>query len=739
MLPSLDPILRPRSVAVVGASRQPNTIGWQIVDNLLRYGFQGAVYPVNPKAEFIHSIPAYPTVSAVGRPVDLAVITVPKEHVLAVVQDCVAAGVRGLVVISAGFKEVGSAGATRERELVEALAGTGIRLVGPNCMGVLNTAPDVHMNATFASRMPPPGPVAFMSQSGAMGLSVLDYAASYGIGFSSFVSAGNKADVSGNDLLEYWEHDPSTTTVLMYLENFGNPARFVELARRISRRKPICVVKSGRTGAGQRAAASHTGALAGTELATEAVIAQSGVIRAQTVEELFDLAMAFSNQPLPQGDRVAIVTNAGGPGIIIADACEANGLTVTGLAPATEQTLRSRLPEEASVRNPVDMIATATPDSYEFALDCVLKDPNVDAAFAAFVPPLNVQTRDVADAIVRVNARHPGKPLLAVLMGREGLPAGLEQLHDASVPGYIFPESAARALGAMWRYRQRQRDPEGVTKTFTVDDRAVTAILDRVAAPGGGKVPEPDALRILEAYGIPVTPWRFVPDENDVERLAAGAANAGAALGFPVALKIVDPAVTHKTDVGGVALGLTDRTAVKEAAQAMIARVPRSGAAGEPRVSLPVTPPPDPWNPRPPAATPAHSATPGAGLLVQSMAPEGREIIIGLTRVPRVGAMVMFGLGGVYVEVLRDVQFRLAPLQDVDARRMIDDVRMSGLLGAVRGQLARDRKALEETLLRVSQLAMRHPRIVEMDINPLIALAQGVVAVDARFQVETTG
>jgi acetyl coenzyme A synthetase (ADP forming)-like protein len=726
---SLDPILRPRSVAVVGASRQRNTIGWQIVDNLLRYGFQGTVYPINPKAEFIHSIAAYPSVSALGRPVDLAIITVPKEHVLPAVQDCIAAGVRGLVVISAGFKEVGAAGLARERELMEALKGTGIRLVGPNCMGVLNTAEDVQMNATFASRMPPPGPVAFMSQSGAMGLSVLDYAANYGIGFSSFVSAGNKADVSGNDLLEYWEHDPSTTTVLMYLENFGNPGRFVELARRISRRKPICVVKSGRTGAGQRAAASHTGALAGTELATEAVMAQSGVIRAQTVEELFDLAMAFSNQPLPQGNRVAIVTNAGGPGIIIADACEANGLTVTGLTPETEQVLRSRLPEEASVRNPVDMIATATPESYEFALDCVLNDPNVDAAFAAFVPPLNVQTRDVAEAIVRVNARHPDKPLLAVLMGREGLPAGLEQLHDARVPGYIFPESAARALGAMWRYRQRQREPEGTTATFTVDDRAVTAILDRVAAQGGGKVPEPDALRILEAYGIAVTPWRFVPDENDFEKLAAGAANAAAALGFPVALKIVDPAVTHKTDVGGVALGLMDRISIKEAAQAMVARVAQSASR--------IDQPPDPTIA--PSLDPSIPRSAGAGLLVQSMAPEGREIIIGLTRVPRVGAMVMFGLGGVYVEVLRDVQFRLAPLFDVDARRMIDDVRMSGLLGGVRGQQARDRKALEETLLRVSQLAMRHPRISEMDINPLIALTQGVVAVDARFQVETGG
>jgi acetyl coenzyme A synthetase (ADP forming)-like protein len=710
MSSSLDPILRPRSVAVIGASRQPNSIGWQIVDNLLRYGYQGGVYPINPKAEFIHSIPAFPSIAAVGRPVDLAVITVPKEYVVGVVRECVEAGVRGLVVISAGFKEVGGAGLARERELLAALQGTGIRMVGPNCMGVMNTADDLKMNATFAPTMPPPGPVAFMSQSGAMGLSVLDYAASLGIGFSSFVSAGNKADVSGNDLLEYWEHDPATTTVLMYLENFGNPRRFVELARRITRTKPICVVKSGRTGAGQRAAASHTGALAGTELATEAVIAQSGVMRAQTVEELFDFAMAFSNQPLPNGNRVAIVTNAGGPGIIIADACEANGLVVTGLQPETEAELRAKLPEEASVRNPVDMIASATPDSYEFALDCVLRDPNVDAAFAAFVPPLGIQTRHVAEAIVRVNAVHPEKPLIAVLMGREGLPAGLEQLHDAGVPGYIFPESAARALGTMWRYRRQQQEPVGVPVSFDVDDAAVTRILDRVAASGAGKVPEPDALRILEAYRITVVPWRFIESDGDVERLAAGAAGAAAELGFPAALKLVSPTVTHKTDVGGVALGLVDRQAVKDAARRMAEQLPR-GAPARPDVV--------------------------AGLLVQPMASGGRETIVGLTRIPRVGPMVMFGLGGVYVEILRDVQLRLAPLVDADARRMIRDVRMYGLLEGVRGEPPRDQEALQEVLLRVSQLAIRHPRIAEMDINPLFALANGVVAVDARVQVET--
>jgi len=703
---ALDPILRPRSIAVIGASRQPNTIGWQILDNLLRYGFQGPVYPVNPNAAAIHSIPAYPSVTAIGAPVDLAVITVPKDVVTEVARECVTAGVRGLVVISAGFKEVGGAGIERERVLSEIVRAAGIRMVGPNCVGVINTEPGVQMNATFAPIMPPPGPVAFMSQSGAMGVSVLDYAHSLGIGFSSFVSAGNKADVSGNDCIEYWEHDPQTSMILMYLENFGHPGRFVELARRVTRAKPICVVKSGRTGAGARAAASHTGALAGTELVTDAIITQAGAIRAQTVEELFDLAMAFSNQPLPQGNRVAIVTNAGGPGIMIADACEAAGMEVTHLAPATEAELRARLPEEASVRNPVDMIASARAESYEFALDCVLRDPNVDAAFAAFVPPLGIQTRHVAEAIVRVNARHPDKPLIAVLMGREGLPAGLAELHEAKVPAYIFPESAARALGAMWRYREYTRRAPGRAVAFATDDAAVAAILDTTLARGHDKVSEPDALRILEAYGIPVAPWRFVPGA-DADKLACDAATAARALGFPVALKLVSPDITHKTDAGGVALGLEDEGAVADAAREMLRGQKGEGGQG------------------------------GRGLLVQQMAPRGRETIVGLTRIPGVGAMVMFGLGGVYVEVLRDVVLRLAPLLDSDAGHMVRAVRTAQLLQGVRGEPTRDLAALENALLRVSQLAERHPRIAEMDINPLLALEHGAMAVDARVQLDS--
>ncbi len=704
---ALDPILRPRSIAVIGASRQPNTIGWQILDNLLRAGFQGPVYPVNPKAIAIHSIPAYPSVQAIGAPVDLGVIVVPKEHVLQVAEQCLEAGVRGLVVISAGFREVGGAGIEREQQLLDLVRRYGVRMVGPNCMGVMNTADDVRMNATFAPSTPPRGPVAFMSQSGAMGLSVLDYAESLNIGISMFVSAGNKADLSGNDFLTYWRDDPATSVILMYLENFGNPRRFVELAREITRAKPICVVKSGRTGAGARAAASHTGALAGTELATEAIIAQSGAIRAHTVEDLFDLAMAFANQPLPDGNRVAVVTNAGGPGIILADACEANGLSVVSLTPETQARLRTRLPDEASVGNPVDLIASATAASYEFALSTVFGDPNVDAAIAAFVPPLGIQAKDVAEAIVRVNAQYPHKPLLAVLMGLQGLPAGLAQLHEANVPAYIFPESAARALGAMWHQRRRRDRPEGRIPSFQTDDAAVESMLDAAARAGQTRLSEPDALRLLEAYGIPVAPWAFV-SQNGSQSLASAAGAAAQKLGFPVAIKIVSGEIVHKTDVGGVVLDLDSEEAVGRAVRSMIRRV--SQATGE----------------RPEIG----------GILVQQMAPKGRETIVGLTRMPRVGPLVMFGLGGVYVEVLRDVVLRLAPLRDSDAEEMIREVKTHRLLEGVRGEPPRDLKALTTTLLRVSQLAERHPRIAELDINPLLALEKGAVAVDARVQLE---
>jgi acetyl coenzyme A synthetase (ADP forming)-like protein len=703
---SLDPILRPRSIAVIGASRQPNTIGWQILDNLLRQGFTGPVYPVNPKAAAIHSIPAYASVGDIPGPVDLAVVVVPKEHVTAVARDCAEAGVKGLVVISAGFKEVGGDGIAREEELLAVLREAGLRMVGPNCLGVINNDPAVAMNATFAPASPPFGPVAFVSQSGAMGASILDYAESLGIGISMFVSSGNKADVSGNDLLEYWGTDDNTGVVLMYLESFGNPKRFVELGRAITRIKPVCVVKSGRTGAGARAAASHTGSLAGTELATDAIIAQAGAIRAHSVNHLFDLAMAFSNQPLPAGNRVAIVTNAGGPGIIAADACESAGLHVVPLSADTEAKLRSRLPEEASVNNPVDLIASATPPNYEFALHCVFEDPNVDAAIAAFVPPLGIQTKDVAAAIVRVNEQFPDKPLLAVLMGRQGLPAGLAELHEARIPAYIFPESAARALAAMWEFKRHAERPVGQEVTFDTDDARVTTIIDTALAAGQQKLSEPDALRVLEAYDIRTVPWTFVSAEG-TGSLAARAADAADELGFPIVLKIVSPAIVHKTEMGGVVLGLESRASVERAVREMVKRVDKIDPV--PRI---------------------------AGVLLQQMSTGGTETIVGLTRLPRVGALVMFGLGGIYVEVMRDVVLRLTPLLDTDADTMIRDVKMFRLLEGARGEAPRDLAALAETILRIGQLADRHPRIAELDINPLIAMEKGAMAIDARIRVE---
>jgi len=719
---SLEPILRPKSIAVIGASRQQNTIGWQILDNLLRVGFNGPVYPVNPKASAIHSIPAYKSIADVPGPVDLAVVVVPNKYAAKVIRQCVKKDVKGLVVISAGFKEVGGEGIEREQELVDIVREAGIRMVGPNCLGVINNDPAVSMNATFAPARPPVGPVGFVSQSGAMGASVLDYAESLNIGISMFVSSGNKAEVSGNDVIEYWRDDPNTQVVLMYLESFGHPATFVELGREITQRKPICVVKSGRTGAGARAAASHTGAMAGTELATAAIIKQAGALRAETVEELFDLAMSFANQPLPDGNRVAIVTNAGGPGIMAADACEANGLSVVHLAPETEDLLRTRLPEEASVKNPVDLIASASAENYEFALQCVFDDPNVDAAIAAFVPPLGIQTKDVASAIVRVNERHPEKPLLAVLMGREGLPAGLAELHDASIPAYIFPESAARALGAMWQYRCIAGRRTGRVLEFDADDGAVEAIVDSTLAAGQAKLSEPDAMRVLEAYGVRVAPWKFVSKDGP-RSLAPAVAEAAGDLGFPVALKVVSPDIVHKTDVGGVALGLDNRAEVERAVRAMVKRV--------------TEPPPESKKSRKGAKKSKRPRKEPRieGIMVQQMAGGGLETIVGLTRVPQVGALIMFGMGGIYVEALRDVVLRLAPLHDVDAEEMIREVKLFRLLEGVRGQAPRDLDALEEAILRISQLAERHPRIEEMDINPLISLEQGATAIDARVQV----
>ncbi len=697
----LDALMRPRSIAVIGASRTPRTIGYQILDNLVRHGYAGAVYPVNPTAQAVHSIRAYPSVEAIPYDVDLAVIVVPKQHVMSVAESCCRKGVGGMVVISAGFKEVGGDGEERERALRELVRAHGVRLVGPNCMGVLNTAEGMSMNATFAPTMPPAGPVAFMSQSGAMGVTILDYAAEYGIGISQFVSVGNKADVSGNDLVQYWADDEKTGVILMYLENFGNPRKFTRLAREITRKKPIMVVKSGRSGAGARAASSHTGSLAGADTATDALLRQSGVLRVDTVEEMFDLAMAFSHQPIPRGKRVAIVTNAGGPGILIADACEAAGLAVTDLTEETRAYLAQRLPEEASTRNPVDMIASATPQSYRMAVEAVLADPNVDAVIATFVPPLGVRQEDVAEAIVGAAGGAREKPVLAVLMGREGLPQGLAELNAAGIPGYRFPESAARALAAMYRHRCWLDRPAGQVRAFEVDRAAVEGILSAAKAAGRQKLSEPEVMRVLEAYGIPVASWRMVRTEDE-------AAAAAAEVGWPAVLKVVSGKVVHKSDVGGVVVGVADEAEARAAYRRIRVEVPAKAGIGPEEIE---------------------------GVLVQAMVRGGRETIVGMHVDPGFGPLLMFGLGGIYVEALGDVVFAVQPVTDVDAGEMVRSIRGLPLLEGVRGEAAVDLAAIEELIQRVSQLAGDHESIRELDVNPWLAFPGGGVAVDGRITV----
>ena len=698
---NLDPILRPRTVAVIGASRSPRTIGHQVLANLIGHGFTGSVYPVNPHAPSVHSVKAYPSVAAIPDLVDLAVIVVPRQHVLNVAEECGQAGVRGLVVISAGFREIGGEGVEAERRLVEIVERHRMRMVGPNCMGVLNAHPDVSMNATFAPTMPPFGHAAFVSQSGALGVSVLDYAAEYGIGFSQFVSVGNKPNVSGNDLLLQWEHDPDVQVILMYVESFGNPRRFFEIGSRITKSKPILGLKSAKSKAGARAASSHTGALAASDTAVEALLAQTGVLRAGSIEELFDMAMAFSGRSLPRSRRTAVLTNSGGPGILAADALETHALELVDLQPETVAKLKPLFPPEASIRNPLDMIASATAANYQTALDAILSDEHVDSAVAIFVPPLGIRQEDVAESIVRVAEHHHQKPVLAVLMGREGLPQGKAELHRAGIPAYIFPESAARALAALRRHREWRARPDVPPRELAVDRARVAAIAARARAAGRAKLSEIEALDVLAACGIPAAPARLARDAEDAARIAAE-------LGFPVVLKIVSPQVIHKTDVGGVRPNVDSVTETKVACVEMLDAVRQHA----PQASV-------------------------DGILVQRMVQGGRETITGITRDPSFGPLVMFGLGGVFVEAIRDVVFRIAPIQPLDAHDMVRAIRGVAILDGIRGAPPVDFAALVDVLLRVSQLALDVPEIAELDINPLLAFADGVVAVDARVLVTT--
>jgi acyl-CoA synthetase (NDP forming) len=570
----------------------------------------------------------------------------------------------------------------------------------------------VRLNAQFAPTYPPSGTVAFSSQSGALGVAILQYAAELNIGISHFVSVGNKADVSGNDLLEYWEHDAGTRLILLYLESFGNPRKFVDIARRVGRHKPILAVKSGRTRAGMRAASSHTGSIAGADAAVSALCKQSGVIRCDTMEEMFDIAMVLANQPVPHGRRVGIVTNAGGPGILASDACESHGLEVPILSEPTIETLRGFLPPEASVKNPVDMIASATPAVFEKAIAAVLADPHIDALLVLYVPPIVTNASEVAERIVRGVAEatrladlegRPHKPVLSCFLGTHGLQESMSTLHEGRIPSYVFPESAAIALSRAVRYGEWRSQPPGTPRTFDADCPRAERALACAAARGPRAWLEPEEIaEVLAAYGI-------AEPEGRMARTADEAVAAATALGFPVVLKLRSRTLTHKTDVGGVALDLRDADEVREAWRRMRRNLEALGRLGEME-----------------------------GATLQPLVREGVETILGMTRDATFGPLIMFGLGGVHVEIMKDVSFRLAPLTDRDARELMHEVRSYPLLEGYRGAPPADVHALHETLLRLSQLAEELPRIAEMDLNPVRVLGpgRGVVAIDARIRLE---
>ncbi len=697
---SLMPILSPKSIAVIGASRNDRSIGGRLFGNLLAGGFTGPVFPVNPNASFVHAVKAYPSVLDIEDSVDLAIITVPAAFAHNAIEECGRKGVRGVVVITAGFGETGGGGDDAERELVQTARRYGMRLIGPNCMGIVNTDDAVRLDGQFGPTFPPAGNVAMASQSGALGLAILKQATQLKIGISSFVSLGNRADVSNNDLMLYWEDDPLTDVIVLYAESFGSPRRFGRIARRVGRDKPIVVVKSGRSRSGARAASSHTGSMASLDVAVDALFEQSGTIRTDTMVELFNVTSLLANQPLPSGPRVGVVTNAGGPAILAADALEANGLELPEFSAKLQAKLREHLPAEAAVQNPVDMIAAAGPDNYAQTIDDILASDEIDALMVIQIPTGPETSGDVAQAVHgAVKESETEIPVVAVFMAAEEASTAPLATDDLRIPLYTYPESAARALGAAVEYTQwRERPPGEYPKFDDIDRPAAEQIIRRAVVRLGdeGGWLEPEEIGdVLSAYGIKSARMAVANSEDDAAAVAAD-------FGGPIAMKVIAPSVLHKSDVGGVALDVSGETEVREAYRKVIAVSDDS-----------------------------------EGVLIQDFVGGGREVLVGMVEDALFGPLVVFGLGGIYVELMKDVAFRINPLTDLDVRSMIADVRTAKLLEGYRGSEPGDIPALEELLLRLSVLIDNLPEIAEMDLNPVKVLTpgNGVIVVDARIRV----
>lgn len=692
----LDNFFQPDSVAVIGASRDPEKLGFAVLNNLKEGGYQGRLYPINPKADEILGLKAYSSVLDIPDPVALAMIVVPSKIVPHVLRECGQKDISAVVIITAGFREAGREGLERERELVDIAREYGIRLIGPNCLGVIDT--DTPLNATFAAGMPPGGPIAFMSQSGALGTAVLDIAMAGRVGFSKFVSLGNKADVSEIDLLKAWGDDPESRVILIYVEGLPDGQEFMEVARAVTRKKPVVAIKSGVTKSGSRAVSSHTGSLAGSEEAYKAAFKQAGVNRAGSMEQLFDFALGFGYQPLAQGNRVGIVTNAGGPGILATDAVERAGLEIPRLSGETVQALREYLPGAASAANPVDVLGDALADRYEQAIELVLNDAKVDSLIVIVTPQAMTEIEKTAHAVGRLS-QEVDKPILACFMGESRIDQGVRVLREYGVPNYPFPERVAAALAAMDAYRREGERPLYEPEPCEVCQPPVRELFARVRDEGRVSIGDAEAREVLEAYGLPIPESRLAETPEQAIEFAEE-------IGYPVVLKIASPDILHKTDVGGIKLNVNTPGDVRDAFDLIVYRASR------------YVPDAQVW-----------------GCLVQEMVTGGREVLVGMNRDPQFGPLVAFGLGGIYVEALKDVAFRIAPFSEEEAGEMIREIRSYPLLEGVRGESPADHDAMVDALIRISQLVTDFPEIVELDINPLTVFdeGQGAVAIDMRL------
>jgi acetyltransferase len=697
---SFESFFNPKSVAIVGASRQKGKVGYEILSNMIEAGYKGKIYPVNPNADTIEGLKCFPDLKSIGQIPDLVIIVVPANVVGVVMQQCATVGVKSVIVITAGFREVGTEGRQLEDQVIQIAKQAGIRVIGPNCLGVI--VPANKLNASFGGDLPAPGAIGYLSQSGALLAAILDMANASSIGFSKLVSIGNKADVNELDIIKALATDADTKVIAGYLESITDGNDFVNQAERISHNKPILLMKSGGTEAGAKAASSHTGSMAGSEIAYECMFERAGVVRCGSIKEQFDFAQAFANQPLPAGPRVAVITNAGGPGIMAADAIERQGLSFAKLTDETISELSSRLPAAANLHNPIDVLGDALADRYEFALNVVLDDASVDTVLVLLTPQAMTESAATAQAVVKIAHQKPKKPILACFLGATKIAEAIRILREGKIPQYDSPESAVATIKVMADYVRWRARPKRVVKLFPVNRRKVENIIERHLRQGIYEIGEVESKEILEAYG-------FVTPKGSIATTPDQAVNIAGQLGFPVVLKIWSPDILHKSDVGGVKLGLKSDQEVRDAFDLMMYRIPKK---------------------RPDAKI--------LGVLVQEMCKKGREVILGMNRDPHFGPLMMFGMGGIMVEVLKDVAFYLAPLTAEEAKEMLMSTKTYQMLKGVRGQEGVDIEKIAEGLQRLSQLVTEFPQIQEMDINPYMVGPEGTtpIAVDARISVK---